>query len=1245
MISETEKVLRELLAERILIIDGAMGTMVQRYKLEEADYRGERFADWPSDVKGNNDLLCLTKPEVIREIHTQYIAAGADIIETNTFSATTIAMADYGLQEIVPDLNLAAARIAREAADACKDRRIFVAGAIGPLNRTLSLSRDVNDPGARDVTFEQVVAAYREQVENLVKGGVDILLVETIFDTLNAKAALFAISEYFSRLPASGSQLPVMVSGTITDLSGRTLTGQTVEAFLNSVSHFPMVSIGLNCALGPKEMRPYIEELSDKAPFFVSTYPNAGLPEPLSETGFPETPESLAPQLREWAERGWLNIIGGCCGTTPDHIREIAKAVSGFKPRPIPERTQTLRLSGLEPFTARPEIPFINIGERTNVTGSPRFAKLILAGDYDTALAVARQQVEAGAQIIDINMDEGMLDGIAAMRKFCNLIMAEPDISRVPIMVDSSKWEVIKAGLECVQGKCVVNSISLKAGEEEFKNHATLVRHYGAAAIIMAFDEKGQADNFERRVEICTRAYRILVDEVGFPPEDIIFDPNVLTVATGIEEHANYAKDFIDATRWIKQNLPFARVSGGISNISFSFRGNNAVREAMHSCFLYHAIQAGLDMGIVNAGQLALYEDVPLDMRELIEDVLLNRREDATERLVTFADELKNKASGTKANTADLTWREGTVEERLKHALIKGIVDFVDADTEEALAKYEKPLLVIEGPLMDGMSIVGDLFGAGKMFLPQVVKSARVMKKSVAWLTPLMEAERAANPNARTQGRVLMATVKGDVHDIGKNIVGVVLACNNYEVIDMGVMVPCEKILATAKEKNCDVIGVSGLITPSLDEMIHIAKEMTREGFTIPLILGGATTSKAHTAVKIQQFYAHGVVHVLDASRAVNVVSSLLNPERKPAYLAKLNDEYEALRVEHAGRGAAKPLLTFEEARANAFTADWAAAEIAVPEKYGVQVFDDFSLEELVSYFDWSPFFHTWQLRGRYPAIFDDEIVGVEARKLYDDARALLDDIIKNKRCRARGVLAIWPANSIGEDIELYDPVTRAPIGVCHCLRQQIKKPAGQPNYSLADFIAPKSSGLLDSFGGFAVTAGPEVHELSEDFKNKGDDYNSLMVSALGDRFAEAFAECLHKKARDLWGFGKSETFTREELIREKYRGIRPAPGYPSQPDHTEKWDLFQLLDATANTGITLTESLAMNPGSSVSGLYFASPESRYFAVGKIERDQIADYAVRKGMTIPETEKWLGPYLNYDPDSTLVRPCHSDAKK
>jgi 5-methyltetrahydrofolate--homocysteine methyltransferase len=1006
------------------------------------------------------------------------------------------------------------------------------------------------------------------------------------------------------------------------------------------VSHFPLLSIGLNCALGPKEMRPHIEEISKIAPFHVSTYPNAGLPDPLSATGFPETAESLAPQLRDWAEQGWLNIVGGCCGTTPAHIRAMADAIKGLPPRAIPERTTTLRLSGLEPFTARPEIPFINVGERTNVTGSPKFSKLILAGNYDEAITVARQQVEAGAQVIDVNMDEGMLDGAAAMTKFLNLIASEPDISRVPVMIDSSKWEVIEAGLRCIQGKGIVNSISLKAGEEEFKRHAALVRRYGAAAVVMAFDEDGQADNYERRTAICGRAYRILVDEVGFPPEDIIFDPNVLTVATGIEEHANYARDFIEATRWIKANLPHARVSGGISNVSFSFRGNNPVREAMHSVFLFHAIQAGLDMGIVNAGMLGVYEEIPADLRELIEDVILNRREDATERLVTFADTIKTKSSGGTAPTADLTWREGTVEERLKHALIKGIVEFVDADTGEAFAKYGRGLLVIEGPLMDGMKVVGDLFGAGKMFLPQVVKSARVMKKSVAWLTPHMEAERAANPDARAQGRILMATVKGDVHDIGKNIVGVVLACNNYEVIDLGVMVPCEKILSTAREKSCDIIGLSGLITPSLDEMIHAAKEMQREGFTIPLMIGGATTSRAHTAVKVSQHYAPGVVHVLDASRSVNVVSALLSPEQKPEFLAALAADYEKLREEHAGKQVGRPQLTLVEASKNKLQADW--SDIAKPAQLGV-IPSDVPLEELVPYFDWSPFFHAWELRGRFPGLLDDTEVGSEARKLYDDARRLLDEIVSKKLFRPRGVMGFWRAASTGEDIQLFDG-SGSTLDVLHCLRQQQKKPAGQPNLSLADFIAPESAGVQDYIGAFAVTAGHEVHDVADIYEKKHDDYLSIMTKALGDRFAEAYAECLHKKARDLWGFGAAENLTPEEMVREKYRGIRPAPGYPAQPDHTEKWTLWKLLDAERHTGITLTESLAMFPASSVSGLYFAHPQSKYFAVGKIERDQVESYAARKGMPVVEIEKWLRPYLNYDPDSTLTRPCVPGAK-
>jgi 5-methyltetrahydrofolate--homocysteine methyltransferase len=1241
MISATEKSLRALLAERIVLLDGAMGTMIQQYKLQEADYRGDRFADWTGqDLKGNNDLLVLTKPEIVREVHSKYIAAGSDIIETNTFNATTISQEDYGLGHLVAELNLAAARLAREAADACTERRVYVAGAIGPLNRTLTISRDVNDPGKREVTFEQVAAAYTEQIENLVAGGADILLVETIFDTLNAKAALFAIRRFFEK---TGKNLPVMASGTITDLSGRTLTGQTVEAFLNSLAHFPLVSIGLNCALGPNEMRPYIEELSNLAPFFVSAYPNAGLPDPLSPTGFPETPESLAPQLREWAEQGWLNIIGGCCGTTPAHIKAMADAVRDLPPRRIPARTTTLRLSGLEPFTARPEIPFINIGERANVAGSKIFKKLILSEDYTAALSVARQQVEAGAQIIDVNMDDGMLDGAAAMTKYLNLVAAEPDISKVPIMIDSSKWEVLEAGLRCVQGKCVVNSISLKEGPEKFKEQARLVRAYGAAVIVMAFDEQGQADSFQRKTEICERAYRTLVDEVGFPPEDIIFDPNILTVGTGIEEHNEYAKAFIDATRWIKENLPHARVSGGVSNISFSFQGNNPIREAIHAAFLYHAIKAGLDMGIVNAGQLAIYEEVPKDLLALIEDVLFNRSSDATERLVAFAQGFKSEKSGSTGPTQDLAWRDEPVEKRLAHSLIKGITDFVEADTEEALAKYGKPLSVIEGPLMDGMKTVGDLFGAGKMFLPQVVKSARVMKKSVAWLTPLMEAERAANPDARTQGRILMATVKGDVHDIGKNIVGVVLACNNYEVIDIGVMVPCEKILATAKEKNCDIIGLSGLITPSLDEMMHVAKEMERLGFTVPLMIGGATTSRAHTAVKMAHYYSGGVVHVLDASRSVNVASALLNPEQKPEFLKQLADDYEKLRTDHANRQTTKAMLPLAEAIANA--PKLSHENIATPAQTGVVVFEsgkNIALRDLVPFIDWSPFFHTWELRGRYPAIFDDPNCGSEAKKLFDDAQALLAEIVDQDSLQLRGVCGIFPANREGEDIVLFTDDTRTEVAArLHGLRQQMKKPAGQFNTSIADFVAPAPA--KDFVGAFAVTSGHGLHNIVEKFKAQHDDYNAIMAEALADRFAEAFAEYMHKFARDLWGFGKDENLTPEELIREKYRGIRPAPGYPAQPDHTEKHQIWKLLDVDNTAGITLTESLAMFPGSSVSGLYFAHPESKYFAVGKIERDQIEDYARRKGMSVAEAEKWLMPYLNYDPDSNLVRPCQPGA--
>ncbi len=1223
----TEKSLRALLAERIVYLDGAMGTMIQRHKLDEAAYRGDRFSRWPCDVKGNNDLLALTQPHIIRGIHEQYVAAGADLIETNTFNSTSISQADYGMEEIVPDLNRAAAKLAREAAETAVGRRVYVAGSVGPMSKTLTLSRDVNDPGAREVTFAQVAAAYREQVESLVAGGVDLLLLETVFDTLNCKAALFAIAEFFAEKKIA---LPVMVSGTITDLSGRTLTGQTTEAFLNSIAHFPLLSVGLNCALGPKEMRPHIEELSGIAPFHVSAYPNAGLPDPLSETGFPETPETLAPQLREWAERGWLNIIGGCCGTTPGHIRAIVEATKDLPPRRIPARPRTLRLSGLEAFTARPEIPFINVGERTNVTGSPKFAKLILGGHYDEALAVARQQVEAGAQIIDINMDEGMLDGAAAMTRFLQLVAAEPDISRVPVMIDSSKWEVIEAGLRCIQGKGVVNSISLKEGEEKFKEHARKILRYGAAVIVMAFDERGQADNLERRKEICGRAYRILVEEVGFPAEDIIFDPNVLTVATGIEEHNNYAADFIEGARWIKQNLPFARVSGGISNISFSFRGNNPVREAMHTAFLYHAIHAGLDMGIVNAGQLGVYAEIPPELLGLIEDVLLNRRPDATERLVAFAETVKG--PGKAAAEKDSKWREAPVEDRLAHALVKGIVDYIDEDTEEARLKYPRPLDVIEGPLMNGMKVVGDLFGEGKMFLPQVVKSARVMKKAVAWLTPHMERERAANPNARAQGKILMATVKGDVHDIGKNIVGVVLACNSYEVIDLGVMVPCEKILAEARTHGVDVIGLSGLITPSLDEMMHVASEMKREGFDIPLLIGGATTSRAHSAVKIAPNYDKEVVHVPDASRVVGVVSQLLNPETRPKFAAELASDYERLRSEFAAKQRDAKLVPIEEARRRRFATDWANEKIDAPAFTGVKVFDDFPLAELAGYIDWSPFFHAWELRGRFPSILEDEVVGQHATELYDDARKMLDQLVKEKWITAKGVCAIWPANSVGDDIEIYADEHRSKLlKTFRTLRQQADKSSGQPNYALADFIAPKDSGRPDYCGGFTVTAGIGVDERAKAFEAAHDDYSAIMLKALADRLAEAFAERMHKEVRDLWGYGKTENLTNDDLIREKYRGIRPAPGYPACPDHTEKWTLFDLLASTEHTGVTLTESLAMHPASSVSGLYFAHPEAKYFAVGKIGRDQVEDYAERKAMTLAEAEKWLVPNLAYEP--------------
>ncbi|MGZ8405545.1 MAG: methionine synthase [Nitrospira sp.] len=1226
-----ESSIAALLQERILILDGAMGTMIQQRKLDEAAFRGERFKDWTKDLKGHNDLLNLTQPLIIEEIHRQYLEAGADIIETNTFNSQSISLADYQMGSLGYELSKAGAECAKRAVDVVQraqpGRRCFVAGAIGPTTKTSSISTDVNNPAARGAIYEELVNAYGEQVQGLLDGGADLLLVETIFDTLNAKAAFFAIQQAF----ASGARrVPIMASVTFIQAgSNRGVTGQTVEAFWNSISHVPLLSVGMNCALGPKEMRPLIEELSQIAPIYISAHPNAGLPNPLLPTGFPETPETLAPQLREWAENGWLNIVGGCCGTTPAHIKHIAEAVLGVKPHAPSKVEPYTRLSGLEAVTIRPDSNFVNIGERANVTGSPAFAKLILAGDYEAALSVARQQVEGGAQIIDINMDEGMLDSKAAMEKFLRLVASEPDICKVPIMVDSSKWEVLETGLKNIQGKAVVNSVSLKEGEQKFIDQATLIHRYGAAVVVMAFDEKGQADTLERKQEICARSYKILTEQVGFPPQDIIFDPNILTVATGIDEHNNYAVNFIEATHWIKRNLPGAKVSGGISNISFSFRGNNVVREAMHAAFLYHAIKAGLDMGIVNAGQLAVYAEIPKDLLELVEDVLLNRRSDATERLVNFAETVKAKG---KVAVKDEEWRQGTVEERLSHALVKGITDYIDQDTEEARQKYPKPLEVIEGPLMAGMNIVGDLFGSGKMFLPQVVKSARVMKKAVAHLMPYMEEEKKRSGNFRAQGKVLLATVKGDVHDIGKNIVGVVLGCNNYEVIDLGVMVSCEKILAAARENKADIIGLSGLITPSLDEMVHVAKEMTREGFDVPLLIGGATTSKAHTAVKIAPSYAPGVVHVLDASRAVGVVGSLVSQTQKEGFVRQVRDDYARMRQAHQDRGV-KPLLSIAQARANRFMSDWANVDIPVPTALGVRMIADQPLVELIPYIDWSPFFHTWELRGRYPTIFDDPTVGPRAKELYEDARRLLDEIIHKKQLKARGVYGLFPASSVGDDIELYEDMSQKTVlTTIHYLRQQSEKPSGQPNLALADYVAPKECGRQDYIGAFAVTTGIEMDELCRRFDNDHDDYNSIMAKALADRLAEAFAEWLHKRVREEWGYGKHEQLTNDDLIREKYRGIRPAPGYPACPDHTEKQLLFDLLSAEQNSGITLTESYAMLPTASVNGFYFAHPEAKYFAVGKIGKDQVEDYARRKGMDLRTVERWLSPNLNYEPE-------------
>ncbi|HEX6003229.1 MAG TPA: methionine synthase [Burkholderiales bacterium] len=1220
--------LESLLRERILILDGAMGTMIQGYHLDEADYRGERFRDFAHDLKGNNDLLTLTQPRIVREIHAQYLEAGADVIETNTFNSTAIAQADYHLQALVYELNVEAAKLARAVADEyeAKDggRPRFVAGALGPTNRTASISPDVNDPGFRNVTFDKLVAAYREAARGLIDGGADLLLLETIFDTLNAKAALFAIDELFEERRI---RLPLMISGTITDASGRTLSGQTPEAFWNSVRHARPFSIGLNCALGAKLMRPYIEEIARVADTYVCAYPNAGLPNPLAPTGYDETPAETAAFLREFADAGFINIAGGCCGTTPDHIRAIAETLSGAPPRRVPEIEHRTRLSGLEPLNIGDDSLFVNIGERTNVTGSKAFARLILAGDYASALSVARQQVENGAQMIDVNMDEAMLDSKRAMTTFLNLIAAEPDISRVPVLIDSSKWEVIEAGLKCVQGKCVVNSISLKEGKAEFVAHAKLARRYGAAAVVMCFDEKGQADTLERRVEIAKKSYHILVDEIGFPPEDVIIDPNIFAIATGIEEHANYGSDFIEATRIIRHALPYARVSGGLSNISFSFRGNDPVREAIHTAFLYHAIKAGLTMAIVNAGQLGVYEEIPKDLLERVEDIIFNRRPDAAERMVAFAETVKGKG---KAEAEDLAWRRCSVEERLSHALVKGIADWIVEDTEEARLQYERPIQVIEGPLMDGMNIVGELFGSGKMFLPQVVKSARVMKQAVAHLVPYIEAEKAKLGDVRPKGKIVVATVKGDVHDIGKNIVAVVLQCNNYEVINLGVMVPWKTIAEVARKERCDIIGLSGLITPSLEEMAHNAREMEREGFDIPLLIGGATTSRVHTAVKIAPHYHGPVVWVPDASRSVSVCSNLLSDELRAGYLKDVQTEYERVRRQHQDKKGPE-LIALDKARANALHTDWTEYRPPRPEQLGIKLLKNYDLAEIAQHIDWAPFFQTWELSGPYPAILEDPVVGEAARNVFAEGRAMLKRIVEGRWLTASAVFGLFPALAIEDDIEIYaDEACRERLMTWHNLRQQNVKPTGRPNYGLADFIAPRGAGVPDYIGAFAVTAGIGIEKKLEEFERAHDDYSAIMLKALADRLAEAYTELLHKRVRrEFWGYARDEQLDNDALIKERYRGIRPAPGYPACPDHTEKGALFELLGCE-RAGIRVTESYAMHPAASVSGFYFSHPESRYFAVGKIARDQVADYARRKGMALSEVERWLAPNLGYD---------------
>ncbi|MCU0620267.1 MAG: methionine synthase [Gemmatimonadales bacterium] len=1218
-----------LLARRILVIDGAMGTMIQGYGLAEADYRGERFAGWPRDLRGHNDLLTLTQPAIIRDIHAAYLDAGADILETNTFNSNRVSLADYGMEDLGRELSEAGARLAREVADAFEaaapDRPRYVAGVLGPTNRTTSLSPDVNDPGFRAIGFDELVACYTEAAEGLLDGGADLVLIETIFDTLNAKAAIFALEGVFER---RGERVPIMISGTITDASGRTLSGQTTEAFWNAVAHARPLSIGLNCALGARDLRPYVQELARIADTWVSTHPNAGLPNEFGQ--YDEGPEFMAGMLREFAEAGFLNLAGGCCGTTPAHIRAIAEAVAGLPPRARPEPPVRLRLSGLEPLTIGPELGFVNVGERTNVTGSAKFAKLVLAGDYEAALEVARQQVESGAQVIDINMDEAMLDSERAMVTFLNLCAAEPAISRVPFMLDSSKWSVLEAGLKCVQGKGVVNSISLKEGEAEFLRQASLVRRYGAAMIVMAFDEQGQADTAARKVEICTRAYRLLVDRAGVPPQDIIFDPNIFAIATGIEAHDNYAVDYFEATRAIKATLPHVHVSGGLSNVSFSFRGNNPVREAIHAAFLYHAIRAGMDMGIVNAGALPIYDDIPADLLERVEDVVLNRRADATERLLAVADSVKGMAAERKN---DLSWREAPVHERLAHALVEGIADFVVEDTEEARQLVDRPIEVIEGPLMAGMNVVGDLFGAGKMFLPQVVKSARVMKKAVAHLIPYIEAEKSAGA-ARTKGRVLLATVKGDVHDIGKNIVGVVLQCNNFEVIDLGVMVPAATILDTARREGVDLVGLSGLITPSLEEMSYVAAEMEREGFRVPLLIGGATTSRVHTAVKIAPRYSGAVVHVLDASRAVGVAGSLVSDGLRDDFAAQVRAEYATVREERAGRRPAERRATLAEARANRLAPSYEGRTPPRPAFSGVRLLDDYPLAELVPRIDWTPFFQTWELAGHYPAILDDPVVGTAARNLFADAQRMLGEIVDRKLLTARAVLGFFPASQAGDDIALWaDADRRTPLGTIHTLRQQMQKAAGRPNLALADFVAPRESGLDDWIGAFAVTAGVGLDDLVARYDAAHDDYHGILAKALADRLAEALAERLHERVRtEFWGYAPGELLDNAALIREQYQGIRPAPGYPACPDHTEKRFLFDLLGATERAGISLTESFAMLPTASVSGYYFWHPEAQYFGVGKVDRDQVEDYARRKGMDPALVERWLAPNLGYEPE-------------